>query len=172
MDTQLLANPDLCTGCNRCTYACSAARKGVFRPSAARVQVSNFPLRGYAVPSICFQCPKAACQESCAAGAMSRSEAGAVVVDPAKCTGCGLCVKACPYGMIELDEAEKAGKCDYCGGDPACVKECHAAALQFAAPDYELLRHKAAQMKNRSSQGSPREKRHHLAEKLMKQARS
>ena len=80
MDEQILANPDLCTGCNRCTYACSAVKNGDFRPSAARLHINNFPLRGYSVPSVCFQCPKAACQESCPVEAMSRTEAGVVVV--------------------------------------------------------------------------------------------
>lgn len=172
MDEQILANPDLCTGCNRCTYACSAVKNGDFRPSAARLHINNFPLRGYSVPSVCFQCPKAACQESCPEDAMSRTDAGVVVVDPDKCTGCGLCVQACPYGMVELDDAGKASKCDYCGGDPACVGECHASALQFGSPDYEMMRQKASQMKNRSNNGSSRDKRHQLAEKLMKHARS
>lgn len=56
----------------------------------------------------------------------------AVVVDEERCTGCGFCAAACPWGVITLDPVTgKALKCDLCGGDPACVKECPENALRF-----------------------------------------
>lgn len=172
MEKQLLANSDLCTGCNRCTLICSALKEGVFQPERARVKISNFPLRGYSVPNVCFQCPKASCLEACPTKALYRSDKGVVLVSDELCTSCGACVSACPYGMIELDSRGIACKCDQCDGDPACVKECHADALLFAEPDVDQMRHKAAQMKQRSASGTPEEKRHNLAEQIMKKARS
>jgi len=63
---------------------------------------------------------------------MRRNKAGAVVVDEEKCTGCGLCVMACPYGAVRLDPVTgKAIKCDLCGGEPVCVKHCPFGALAF-----------------------------------------
>lgn len=172
MKKQLFANPDLCTGCNRCTLACSAVKEGTFQPDKGRLKINNFPLRGYSVPSICFQCPKANCLEACPTAALYRDVEGVVLVNHDLCTSCGACVTACTYGMIEIDENGIARKCDLCEGDPACVKECHADALLFVPGDSDLIRLKAAQMKCRTAIGSPGDKRRTMAEVLMKKARA
>jgi Fe-S-cluster-containing dehydrogenase component len=169
---QLFANPDVCTGCNRCALICSAMKVGAFRPDRARIRINNFPLRGYSVPSICFQCSKADCLEACPTSALYRDAGGAVLVNEDLCTGCGACVSACTYGMIEQEDRGIAYKCDLCGGDPACVKECPAGALLFEPGNQDLMRLKAAQMKHRTKAGSSSEKRHVMAENLMKKARS
>jgi Fe-S-cluster-containing hydrogenase component 2 len=55
---------------------------------------------------------------------------GTVLILEEKCTGCGICVQACPFRAIRLDEGEKkAWKCDFCGGDPQCFAWCPANAL-------------------------------------------
>lgn len=171
MKKELFANPDLCTGCNRCTIACSAKKEGVFQPSKARLRVTNFPLRGYSVPNICFQCPKANCLEACPSGAMFRDAAGVVLLNRDLCTGCGGCVSACPYGMVEQDAKGTPFKCDMCDGDPACVKECHSEALIHATGDPALFQLKAAQMKTRHNSGTPLEKRLKVAEVLKRNSR-
>ncbi len=172
MKKQLFANPDLCTGCNRCTLVCAALKEGVFQPGKGRLKINNFPLRGYSVPSICFQCPKANCLEACPTAALYRDSEGVVLVNQDLCTSCGACVAACTYGMVELADNGTAFKCDLCEGDPACVKECPAEALLFTEGDPELVRMKAAQMKCRTISGSPSEKRHAMAEIIMKKARA
>ncbi|MDD2850651.1 MAG: 4Fe-4S dicluster domain-containing protein [Desulfuromonadaceae bacterium] len=172
MKKQLFANPDHCTGCNRCALICSALKEGAFQPDKARIRINNFPLRGYSVPSICFQCPKANCMDVCPSSALYRDADGVVLVNENLCTACGTCVSACPYGMMEQGAAGIAYKCDCCGGDPACVRECHADALLYAVGDSEQIRLKGAQMKYRTAVGTPAEKRHVMAEKLMKKARS
>ncbi len=167
MNKALYADPDKCTGCNRCAYVCSATKTGQFAPTRAYIQINNFPHRGFSAPSVCFQCPGAPCHRACPADAISRNVDDVVVVDAEKCTACGSCVAACPYGMIELAENEVAAKCDTCGGDPACVKECFPAALTFAEKTPELTRLKGAQMKQRSNEGSPAEKRTRLGKALL-----
>lgn len=170
MEKHLLAIPNLCTGCNRCVYACSAVKEGVFMPSKARIKVSNFPLEGYSVPNICFQCPNAECLKACSEKAIFRNERGIVVVDAGQCTGCGECVTACPYGMIEQYASGKAYKCDLCGGSPACVAECHFGALVFKEADRIALTLRAGQMKHGIKGRSPGEKRLALAEKVLDEA--
>ena len=165
----LLALPDKCTGCNRCTYACSAVKEGAFRPSRSRVHINNYSLHGYSVPSVCFQCPGAACLKACPVDAISRNADDVVVVDAEECTGCGDCVPACPYGMIELSDDSVAYKCDTCDGDPACVKECQPGALVFQEQDQDLVKSKGLQMKQRSSDGSAREKRQNLGLVVMRE---
>jgi len=172
MKKQLFANPDNCTGCNRCTLICAAMKEGLFQPAKGRLKINNFPLRGYSVPSICFQCPKANCLEACPTAALSRDPEAVVLVNEALCTSCGACVSACTYGMVELNGTDAAFKCDLCGGDPACVKECPADALLFTQGDPELVRMKAAQMKCRTTSGSPGDKRRAMAEIMMKKARA
>ena len=170
MEKHLLAIPNRCTGCNRCTYACSAVKEGMFMPSKARLKINNFPLEGYSVPSICFQCPKPDCLEACPTAAIFKNERGVVVVDAATCDGCGDCVAACPYGMIEQYGSGTAFKCDLCGGTPACVSECQYGALVFKEPDKISRKLRAIQMKQRMAHGSSDKKRHRLAQNVLKGA--
>lgn len=170
MEKILYAVPDLCTGCNRCVYICSAVKAGSFFPSRARIHVSNFSYHGYSVPSICFQCPKPECLAACPEQAISKAENGVVIVDRQKCDGCGQCVDACPYGMIEQDEKGLAFKCDYCDGDPACVKECEPGAIVFKPEDRSMRKLRARQMKQRIQAKTAAEKRHQFGRDLMQSA--
>jgi Fe-S-cluster-containing hydrogenase component 2 len=167
----LFADPAKCTGCNRCAYVCSAVKTGQFAPARARIKVNNFPHRGFSGPSICFQCPGASCHKACPADAISRNAADLVVVDASRCTACGDCVAACPYGMIEL-VGDSAAKCDHCAGDPACVKECFPGALIYAEKTPELVKLRGTQMKLRSTAGSPAEKRDNLGRALLRISRN
>lgn len=170
MEKHLLAIPNRCTGCNRCTYACSAAKEGLFMPSKARMKISNFPLLGYSVQNICFQCPKPDCMEACPEEAIFKNDRGVVVVDVSICDGCGDCVDACPYGMIEQYGSGKAFKCDLCGGTPACVNECQYGALLFKEPDKVSRKLRSNQMKQRISAGTAQEKRRRLAQNVLNAA--
>lgn len=163
MEKHLLTIPNRCTGCNRCTYACAATKEGMFMPSKARVKITNFSQEGYSVPSICFQCKNADCMKACPKDALFENERGVVVVNASVCDGCGDCVGACPYGMIEQYSSGKAYKCDLCGGDPACVAECNYGALVFRKPDKVTRKLRGAQMKQRMAEGAPAEKRHRIA---------
>lgn len=170
MEKHLLAIPNRCTGCNRCVYVCSAVKEGMFMPSKARIRINNFPLQGYSVPSVCFQCPKPDCLEACPEEAIYKNERGVVVVNAAKCDGCGDCVSACPYGMIEQYSSGKAFKCDLCGGSPVCVTECNFGALLFKEPDKISRKLRGEQMKQRIEEDSPDKKRHQLASNILRDA--
>ena len=117
----------------------------------------------------CVRC--GVCAEACPEGAITKDDDGIVLVNAEKCNGCGDCVDACTYGMIEMGTDDIAFKCDYCGGDPACVKECEPGAIVFVEGDKELRRLNGLQMKQRIDTGSPAEKRHQLGANLLARAR-
>jgi formate dehydrogenase iron-sulfur subunit len=124
------------------------------------------PLRWLMSSDVCKHCTHAACLEVCPTGALFRSEFGTVVVQRDVCNGCGYCVPACPFGVIDkrhlpgppgdeglimpllgIHEDGRAWKCTLCydrlkgGLEPACAKACPTKSIQFG--EVEVLRERA-----------------------------
>jgi formate dehydrogenase iron-sulfur subunit len=99
---------------------------------------------------VCKHCERAGCLEACPTGAIVRTEFGSVYVQPDVCNGCGYCVSACPFGVIDrrMDDG-RAWKCTLCYDRlrsdmvPACAKACPTASIQFG--ELSALRAKAAE---------------------------
>ncbi|CAM5652578.1 4Fe-4S dicluster domain-containing protein [Streptomyces atroolivaceus] len=98
---------------------------------------------------VCKHCTHAACLDVCPTGSLFRTEFGTVVVQEDICNGCGVCVPACPYGVIEQRPTDgRAFKCTMCydrlgaGQEPACAKACPTESIQFGPLDE--LRERAA----------------------------
>lgn len=98
---------------------------------------------------VCKHCTHAACLDVCPTGSLFRTEFGTVVVQEDICNGCGYCVPACPYGVIDRREDDgRAWKCTLCydrigaGQEPACAKACPTDSIQFGPLDE--LRERAA----------------------------
>jgi formate dehydrogenase iron-sulfur subunit len=94
---------------------------------------------------VCKHCTNAGCLDACPTGALIRTEFGSVVLQPDVCNGCGYCVPACPFGVVDRDPTDgRAGKCTLCydrledGLEPACAKSCPTDSIQFG-PYEELL---------------------------------
>jgi len=97
---------------------------------------------------VCKHCTHAACLDVCPTGALFRTEFGTVVVQEDICNGCGYCVPACPYGVIDKREDDgRMWKCTLCydrlgdGLQPACAKACPTESIQFG--NVEELRDRA-----------------------------
>ena len=92
--------------------------------------------------NVCKHCTESACLDVCPTGALMRTEFGTVVVQSDICNGCGYCVSACPFGVIERREGDgRAWKCTLCydrigdGLEPACAKACPTESIQFGPVD-------------------------------------
>ena len=81
--------------------------------------------------ALCRQCGQPQCVMNCPSGALSKDmNTGIVKWDKDKCVNCQLCTLACPYGGITYNSlTDQVMKCDFCDGDPACVKACPKGAL-------------------------------------------
>jgi formate dehydrogenase iron-sulfur subunit len=130
------------------------------------------PLRWLMSSDVCKHCTHAACLDVCPTGALFRTEFGTVVVQEDVCNGCGYCVPACPYGVIdrrELPAADRPApftnkpdgrvwKCTLCydrlkgGHEPACAKACPTDSIQFGPLD-ELRERAAARVEKLQDEG-------------------
>src|ERR1700749_2400235 len=64
---------------------------------------------------VCKHCTNAGCLDACPTGALIRTEFQTVVLQPDVCNGCGYCVPACPFGVVDRDHVDgRAGKCTLC----------------------------------------------------------
>jgi formate dehydrogenase iron-sulfur subunit len=114
---------------------------------------------------VCKHCTHAGCLEACPTGAIIRTEFNTVVVQQDVCNGCGYCVPACPYGVIDLRTLGEGGdgkahKCTLCydrlkdGLEPACAKACPTDSIQFG--DVEELQARAkSRVQQLRAQGVP-----------------
>jgi len=91
-------------------------------------------------PHLCMHCDQAPCLAACPVeGGIYQREDGLVIIDPLKCTGCRLCVEACPYDVIFFNEGLNiAQKCTGCAhllddgwSEPRCADACPTLALRF-----------------------------------------
>ena len=114
-------------------------------------------LRWLMSSDVCKHCTHAACLDVCPTGALFRTEFGTVVVQEDVCNGCGYCVPACPFGVIDKrhlprhdppaipllskEEDGRVWKCTLCydrlkgGHEPACAKACPTQSIQFGPLD-------------------------------------
>ncbi|HEV7933588.1 MAG TPA: 4Fe-4S dicluster domain-containing protein [Actinomadura sp.] len=107
-------------------------------------------MRWLMASDVCKHCTHAACLDVCPTGSLFRTEFGTVVVQQDICNGCGYCIPACPYGVIDQRKDDgRAWKCTLCydrigdGLQPACAQACPTESIQYGPLDE--LRERAAQ---------------------------
>jgi electron transport protein HydN len=139
-----------CIGCRICELACSfeKSQNKSFNPTKSRIRVLRlFPTINVAM--VCRLCENPPCIRACPRDALKQTTNGVIIVNEKKCTGCGWCIKACPFGSIMLGLGKRvAVVCDLCEGrkgigiwpgrkimKQACIEWCPEEALSLVTKD-------------------------------------
>lgn len=94
----------------------------------------------------CMHCAEPGCLVACPApGAIVQYANGIVDFEQDQCIGCGYCMTGCPFNVPKFSQGTKrVYKCTMCvdrvsvGLQPACVKACPTACLQFGTKEAML----------------------------------
>jgi Fe-S-cluster-containing dehydrogenase component/CRP-like cAMP-binding protein len=146
--SMLVIDDEACVRCGHCSWSCAQAHDdGVSRLVRRGEKVvvrdaAEGTTRALIVPASCQHCKHPACMLECPTGAIGRDVRGDVFVHEDLCVGCGQCVKACPWGSVQMaprgsGEGRVAVKCDACRdrtGGPACVSACPVDAIARVEP--------------------------------------
>lgn len=161
--TAFLTDSTLCIGCKACEVACKAWNElpadgyvfsGFSYDNTVQLGHSTYRhvkfverLRDGAPAwdfssDVCKHCTRAGCLDACPTGSIVRTEFGGVFVQPDVCNGCGYCVVACPFGVVDRRPTDgRAFKCTFCydrqksGLEPACAKVCPTQSILFGEID-------------------------------------
>ena len=139
---QLFVDYPSCVGCELCAMRCSLEKTGRVNPALARIHLVKIEADGIMLPAVCRHCDNPKCLPACPVDCIIKDRGtGRVRIDEARCTGCQICTRVCPYGgPVRLPSTTNKTNnvkalCDLCGGDPKCIGVCPTNTLQYVEID-------------------------------------
>jgi Fe-S-cluster-containing hydrogenase component 2 len=141
---RLVHDPKVCAGCGVCEVMCSLYHEGVQGSASARSHIVRQPFTAEHSHNTCQQCFSPSCYFACPLkdkAVCIDQTTGTAYVDENECTGCGMCVAACPFDPPRINinvRKNVASKCDLCRereGGPICVEYCPFQALKIVSKD-------------------------------------
>jgi len=169
MPKAMLIDIRRCMGCRSCQVACKRwknipAEQTAFSPNFTNPKalspktLSNVSFHSRNEDGVmpawnfvkrqCMHCNVPSCATICPTNALQKTDEGPVVYTPAKCIGCKLCTKACPFSVPKFGWGKTLSliqKCNLCydrisaGMQPACASTCPNNAIMFGERD-ELIK--------------------------------
>ena len=117
---------DRCSGCLVCQTVCSLSLFKELNPKKSAVVVEpRFPTPGNYGLRACDQCGE--CAAACPVGCIEKGADGVYRIDDSSCTGCLVCVEACPQKVMRVHSSREVPiKCTLCGD---CIRYCPRSAI-------------------------------------------
>jgi Fe-S-cluster-containing dehydrogenase component len=154
----MVVNVDRCIGCYNCFLTCRDEHAGNDYPGYSAPQPMSggnwsrvIEMERGEYPHVkvdhvtirCMQCDDPGCMKAASGGAVYKRADGIVMIDPVKAKGQEDIVSACPYRLIEWNEAlQLPQKCTFCAHlldarepVPRCVESCPTGSLVFGDLD-------------------------------------
>lgn len=139
-----------CLGCHACEAGCAEENHlgaGLsFRHIASVEYLEDGSLETAYLSVACNHCANPECFRVCPNGTYRKRRDGVVLHDARRCSGCGKCIRACPYKAPVFDPTTgRVDKCQLCtnrigaGRSPACVEVCPVGALRLVDLDAARL---------------------------------
>lgn len=126
----ITVNKEKCTGCRICQIVCSIEKEKRIIPKLARISLISLLREARHEPRICRHCPDAPCAAVCPSEALQLGEKDLLSFDQDKCTQCELCIDACRYGVLRIDNNNGSPLvCDGCEGSFPCIENCPTGAI-------------------------------------------
>lgn len=146
----LMIDLERCIGCKSCEAACKSEHglgPGEYRNKVTWLGDPDGGAFDFLTVT-CQHCERPACLRACPVNPKAIEKdpvTGVVRIIESRCTGCGECVIACPYGAMGYDaEDNHSVKCDLCHDRreqdlmPACASVCPGYAITFGTRDDHL----------------------------------